>query len=165
MRKLRERWRENELPGSHPKGPPKGAKQWAEMGGGQLGAPRGEAERRQAPAERGEVRGSPRVTASLNSPRSGQGQWPWTRVKTLGALLSSSQVGRGRNFSPAVHRAFQVRVGAPVCTAFRLRPTVATGCFCSQSTNSFLPEGVASSGWVPATSKTGVPGHRSPCAR
>lgn len=62
--------------GATPKAPPKGAEQWAEMGGGQLGAPWGEAERCQAPAEPGEVRGSPRVTASLNSPRSGQGQWP-----------------------------------------------------------------------------------------
>lgn len=92
--------------GATPKPPPlKRAEQWAEMGGDQLGAPRGEAERRQAPAEPGEVRRSPRVTVSLNSPRSGQGQWPWTQVKTLGALLSSGQVGRGRNFSPATHPA------------------------------------------------------------
>ena len=62
-----------------------------------LGAPRREAERRQAPAEPGEARGSTRVTMSLDSPRSGQGQWPWTWVKTLGASL--------RNFSPAAHPA------------------------------------------------------------
>lgn len=91
--------------GATPKPPLKQAEQWAEMGGDQLGAPRGEAERRQAPAEPGEVRGSPRVTVSLHSPRSGQGQWPWTRVKTLGASLSSGRVGRGRNFSPAAHPA------------------------------------------------------------
>lgn len=83
--------------GATPKAPPKRVEQWAEMGGDQLGAPRREAERRQAPAELGEARGSTRVTVSPDSPRSGQGQWPWTRVKTLGASL--------RNFSPAAHPA------------------------------------------------------------
>lgn len=146
MRKLQERWRENELPGSHSQRPPKGAGaglRWGRSAGANSWGER----LRDVRQSRGACE-VPRVTASLNSPRSGQGQWSIS-VKTL--------VGRGRNF-PQVLTLPSWNAGprweprsAPPSGLDPRRPRDAS----AANHNSFLPEAVASLDWVPATSQTG----------